>query len=230
MAKLQTARLQERLLKHHLGLMSASALAVFCLYITRPYPDVITRISFSTAYVALALLVVTLSIGPWNVMRRQRSPVSNDLRRDIGIWAGILGLMHVGFGSCVHMRGRPWLYYVYQRSEGHHIFPLRHDIFGFANETGVLATIVLLLLFATSNDWSLRKLGTPRWKQLQRWNYALFLLVFLHAAAYQTLEKQQAHFVTTVAICVAITFALQSLGLYRRRVRARTHTAESVQV
>lgn len=226
----QATRLTRRLLTHHLCLLVASAAAVLSLYFTRPYPDVIARISFSTAYVALALLVVTLSIGPWNVLRGQRSPVSSDLRRDIGIWAGILGLLHVGFGSCVHLRGRPWLYYVYGHSEGHHFFPLRHDIFGFANETGALATIVLLLLFATSNDWSLRRLGTPRWKQLQRWNYALFLLVFLHAAAYQTLEKQHANFVATVAACVILTFSLQGIGFQWRRVRARERAASRVQV
>lgn len=114
------------------------------------------------------------------------------------------------------MRGRPRLYFVYQRREGH-TFPLRHDIFGFANETGLAATIILLLLFVTSNDYALRRLGKLRWKQLQRWNYALFVFVFLHTIAYQTIEKQHAPFVTTVAICGVITFLLQALGLQRRR-------------
>ncbi len=41
--------------------------------------------------------------------------VSLDLRRDTGIWAGILGLLHTGVGQCVHLRGRPWLYYVYDK-------------------------------------------------------------------------------------------------------------------
>ena len=220
-----TKRLIRRLWTHHLFLLVATALTVFCLYITRPYPDVITRLSFSTAYPALVLLVITLWIGPWNLLRGQRTPISSDLRRDIGIWAGILGILHTIIGLCVHMRGRPWLYFVYQRSEGHS-FPLRHDIFGFANETGLIATIILLLLFVTSNDYALRRLGTPRWKQMQRWNYALFLFAFLHTIAYQTMEKQHAPFVTTVAICGATTLLLQALGFQRRRA----HTASRVQV
>jgi methionine sulfoxide reductase heme-binding subunit len=218
-------RLVRRLLSHHLILLLATALAVFSLYVTRPYPDVITRLSFSTAYPALVLLVITLWIGPWNLLRRKRTPVSSDLRRDIGIWAGILGILHTGIGFCVHLRGRPWLYFVYQRSEGH-TFPMRHDIFGFANYTGLIATIVLLLLFVTSNDYALRRLGTPRWKQLQRWNYVLFLFAFLHTFAYQTMEKQHAPFVATVAVCGAITLSLQAIGYRRRRI----DTARRVQV
>ena len=225
MATRRTTRLTRRLLTHHLCLLVATAFAVFCLYVTRPYPDVIARLSFSTAYPALVLLVMTLWIGPWNLLRGQRTPISSDLRRDVGIWAGILGILHTVIGLCVHMRGRPWLYFVYQRSEGH-TFPLRHDIFGFANETGLIATIILLLLFFTSNDYALRRLGTVRWKQLQRWNYLLFLFAFLHTIAYQTMEKQHVPFVITVAVCGAVTLLLQALGFQRRRAR----TTSRVQV
>ena len=218
-------RLGRRLWTHHLFLLIVTSFAVFALYITRPYRDVITRLSFSTAYPALVLLVITLWIGPWKLLQGQRTPVSSDLRRDVGIWAGILGIFHTGIGLCVHLRGRPWLYFVYQRSEGHG-FPLRHDIFGFANYTGSIATIILLILFVTSNDYALRRLGTPRWKQLQRWNYVLFLFAFLHTIAYQTMEKQHVQFVATVATFGAITLLLQGLGLQRWR----TNTSRRIQV
>jgi sulfoxide reductase heme-binding subunit YedZ len=71
------------------------------------------------------------------------------------------------------LRGRPWLYYIYGPREVH-AFPLRHDLFGFSNYTGLCSALLLLLLLAASNDNSLRVLGTPRWKQLQRWNYFAF--------------------------------------------------------
>jgi len=224
-ARSQARRLVRRVWTHHLFLLLATAFAVFALYITRPYRDVITKLSFSTAYPALILLVITLWIGPWNLLRGQRTPVSSDLRRDVGIWAGILGILHTAIGFCVHLRGRPWLYFVYQRSEGH-TFPLRHDIFGFANYTGSIATIILLLLFVTSNNYALRRLGTPKWKQLQRWNYVLFLFAFLHTIAYQTMEKQHAPFVATVATFGAITVILQAIGFQRRH----SQTARRVQV
>jgi sulfoxide reductase heme-binding subunit YedZ len=127
-------------------------------------------------------------------------------------------MLHTIIGLCVHMRGRPWLYFMYQRRE-EHTFPLRHDIFGFANETGLIATVILLLLFVTSNDYALRRLGTPAWKRLQRWNYVLFLFAFLHTIAYQTMEKQRAPFMAMVGVCAAITLLLQGLGFQRRRAR-----------
>src|SRR5579859_3103725 len=161
-------RLQARLFRHHLPLLVLAFVSVAALYFTRPYPDMISRASFATAYPALALLAATLLVGPWNMLRRKTNPVSSDLRRDIGIWAGILGILHAGVGQFVHLRGRPWLYYIYGPAEHHH--GLRHDLFGLANYTGAISTLLLLALFATSNDWSLRKLHTRQWKQLQRWN------------------------------------------------------------
>jgi sulfoxide reductase heme-binding subunit YedZ len=94
--------------------------------------DLIGHISIATAYPALFLTAVAVFLGPWNVLRRRANPVSFDLRRDIGIWAGIMALLHTVVGLNVHLRGRMWLYFVDQ----HH--RLRRDWFGFGNDTGVL--------------------------------------------------------------------------------------------
>lgn len=215
-------RLNRRLLQHHLPLAAASGIAFFLLYITRlPAQDPIFRTSFASGYVALVLLAVTLWIAPWNLLRKNRPPISIDLRRDIGIWVGIMGLIHTGFGLNVHLRGRPWLYFVYQKIEGPHLIPLRHDLFGFANYTGALATLVLIALFATSNDWSLRKLGTPRWKKLQRWNYVLFGLAIAHTAGFQAMEHMRPPFVATLVLCGAITLLMQGIGFQIRRSEAQ---------
>lgn len=212
----QTHRLRYRLLAHHVPLLLLSALGAAVLYCTRPYKDVITRISFSTAYPALILLTITLLIGPVNLLRGRRNPVSSDLRRDIGIWAGLLSIVHSVIGQCVHLRGRPWLYYVYAAKE-HHLIPLRHDLFGFSNETGAASALFLIALLATSNDYFLRRLGTPRWKQLQRWNYAAFALAAAHSIGYQIPQTRSSAFHWTVRICIAITVILQTAGFLRRR-------------
>jgi methionine sulfoxide reductase heme-binding subunit len=217
-------RLRVRLLKHHLPLGVLSAVSAAALYFTRPYSDAISRASFATAYPALALLASTLLIGPWNLLRKQTNPVSNDLRRDLGIWAGILGVLHAGVGQFVHLRGRPWLYYVYGPTEHHHAIPLRHDLFGFSNYTGAVAVLLLIALLATSNDYSLRVLGTPRWKQLQRWNYAVFALTACHAIGYLAIEKQKASFVAIVAVCLAISLIFQVAGFTRRAKRSAVRT------
>ena len=207
------------MLVHHLPLLTLSAVSVFVLYVTRPYRDVVMKISFATAYSALVLIAATLLIGPWNLLRGKRIPISSDWRRDVGIWAGILGLVHTAIGQNVHLRGRPWLYYIYEPGK-HHFFPLRHDLFGFANYTGLISALILLVLLATSNNYSLRALGTPRWKQLQRWNYVAFALMAAHAIAYQINEKQKAPFVATVVISTVVTLLLQRIGFQRRRIYA----------
>jgi sulfoxide reductase heme-binding subunit YedZ len=209
-------RIQRRLIKHHFPLLVLSAGSVTILYFTRPYQDVLSRASFATAYPALALLAFTLLVGPWSLLRNRRNPLSSDFRRDLGIWAGMLSVVHSAIGQNVHLRGRPWLYYVYSSQE-RHIFPVRHDLFGLANYTGAGSVLLIIALLATSNDYSLRVFGTPRWKQLQRWNYAVFSLAAIHSLAFQAVEKQSLPFVSTVIVCVAITICLQLAGFIRRR-------------
>ena len=138
-----------------------------------------------------------------------------------------VGLFHVVFGQCVHLRGRPWLYYIYENWQQKHFLPMRHDLFGLANYTGLLAAFVLLALLATSNDAALRKLSTPGWKQLQRWNYACFGLTAIHTLTYQTgIESQTFGFVAIAVLCALITIILQFVGLRRRRyVQANSKAA-----
>ena len=216
MGKAPHTRIQGRLIKHHLVLFVLSAAAVALLYFTRPYKDVLSRASFATAYPALVLLAASLFVGPINLIRKRQNPVSSDLRRDIGIWAGILSIVHVVVGQNVHMRGRPWLYYIYAPTE-HHDFPIRHDLFGLANYTGAASTLVLIALLATSNDYSLRALGTLQWKQLQRWNYVAFGAAAIHAIAFQAVEKQKFPYVAFVIVSIAITISIQIAGILKRR-------------
>jgi len=217
MTLIQSRRMRRRWLRHHLPLLVLCVGSVAALYATRSYSDTITRASFATAYPALALLAATLLIGPLNLLRRQTNPISSDLRRDIGIWAGILGIVHTCVGQCVHLRGRPWLYYIYGPQEHHHAFPIRHDLFGLANYTGAISVLLLAALFATSNDYMLRKMHTRGWKKLQRWNYAVFALAAVHSFAYQGVEKQHLNWVAAAGACVAIALAFQIAGIVMRR-------------
>jgi sulfoxide reductase heme-binding subunit YedZ len=215
---MMSRRLSRRLLRHHLPIGLAAIVSGYVLYVTRSFPDVLTRLSFSSAYPALVLLAATLLIGPLKVLAGDRLAVSMDFRRDIGIWAGIVGLFHVVVGQCVHLRGRPWLYYIYENWQQKHFLPIRHDLFGLANYTGIFAAFVLLALLATSNDAALRKLGTPGWKRLQRWNYACFGLTAIHTLTYQTgIESQTFGFVSIALLCLLITIVLQFAGLRARR-------------
>jgi sulfoxide reductase heme-binding subunit YedZ len=174
------------------------------------------RVSMATAYVGLALLAWTLFTGPFNILRRRPNPVSTDFRRDVGIWAGILSVVHVVVGLQVH-QGNMWKYFFFGPGPG--LRDVRYDPFGLANYTGLVATIVLLLLLGLSNDASLRRLGRRRWKALQRLNYAVFALVVAHGAVYQVIEKRRLVFVLVFAATVAAVSLAQTAGA--REVRAR---------
>ena len=212
-------RLSRRLWRHHLPIGFLTLAATGLLYGTRDYSDVITRLSFSSAYPALALIGLSLMIGPWKVLKRRRGvAVSMDFRRDLGIWAGIMGIFHAVVGNFEHIRGRPWLYYIYENWQDTHVQPFRHDLFGLGNFTGLIAALILLALLATSNDASLRKMGTPGWKQLQRWNYAAFALMAVHTFTYQWGIKQpNLPWVMLAFAAIATTAVLQYTGYDRRR-------------
>jgi sulfoxide reductase heme-binding subunit YedZ len=109
-------------------------------------------------------------------------------------------------GLNVHLRGRPWLYFVDQRGK------LRGDLFGFSNYTGAIAALVFMLRLAISNDLSLRRLGTQRWKSLQRWTYAAVALTFAHGVAYQRIEKRYIGLEVVVWATMVVVCTVQIVG------------------
>jgi sulfoxide reductase heme-binding subunit YedZ len=210
---------QRRTVRHLIiALTTLTCIAIFWqLFSARR--DLISHVSIATAYPALFLTAAAVLLGPWNVLRHRANPVSFDLRRDVGIWAGIMALLHTAVGLNVHLRGRMGLYFVDQ----HH--RPRHDWFGFGNDTGVAAALLFLLLLAISNDLSLRRLGTRRWKSLQRWTYGAVIITVFHAIAYQHVEQRRyAYEVVLGGITVAIA-AFQLAGWKKSKETAGRHLA-----
>jgi methionine sulfoxide reductase heme-binding subunit len=200
-----------RRLVHHvvIGVTTLALIIVFMRLF--PKRDFISQVSIGTAYPALFFTAAAMLLGPSNVLWRKPNPVSFDLRRDLGIWAGITALVHTLVGLNVHLRGRMWLYFT---NEHHH---LRRDAFGFGNYTGAVAALVFLLLLALSNDLSLRKLGAERWKFLQQWAYAGVALTAAHAIAYQHIEKRVSPFQVVFYATVGILLAFQIMGIFKTR-------------
>lgn len=216
--------MQRRLARHHLPLALLTALTLTITYALVPSNNPVFRWSMATAYVGLALLCGTLLTGPLNVLRRRPNPVSTDLRRDIGIWAGLLAVAHFLIGWQVHMPHR-YLYWL-REVKGSTALRPRADLFGFANYTGLVAVLIALLLLALSNDYFLRALGSRRWKRWQRWNYAFFALVLLHGVAYQVIEKRKLAYVLVLSILVIQSLLIQVLG-YRESRAARRRSGSS---
>lgn len=62
---------------------------------------------------------------------------------------------------------------------------LGSGITSFAFVLGLVMTILFLVLWVTSFDGVHRKLGTKRWKSIQKWSYGLYAMLFLHAVCIQ---------------------------------------------
>jgi len=205
-----------RLLRHML--LAVAALGIgSAIYALLPRPDLRHRISLASAYVAIIYLAISLALGPYRIWRKLPNPISFDLRRDIGIWVGSLASLHTVVGLTVHLRGRMWMYFLEQL----HPVRVQKSPFGLANYLGVAAMLVFLLLLLISNDSSVRKLGTARWKSIQRWSYVGAGLTVVHGLAYQFVEKRQAEWVAVLLVIAALAAGLQVTGFLLVR-RART--------
>ena len=106
------------------------------------------------------------------------------------------------------MRGRMSEYF-FQPGDKPLLARVRHDMFGLANYSGLLAGVIVVLLAAISNDCSLRRLGAGRWKRIQQLNYVLFAITIAHAILYQIIEKRSPPFVFTIGFFAATVVALQ---------------------
>jgi methionine sulfoxide reductase heme-binding subunit len=177
----------------------------------------IARLTSATGYVGLGLLGLTLLVGPANLLVHRRTPISTYLARDVGIWAAIMSVIHVIVGLFVHGPPAPLLKRILFYFFAPNGAPLINN-FGWGNWTGLLATIIVVGLFAISSDYALRKLKARNWKNLQRLNYALFMLVIVHAIFYGVLR------ITSIptllfALIVIIVFVGQTLGILLWRGR-----------
>lgn len=192
----------------HIAMAVVTAIGCWLTFLIKPDLDLVHGLTIGLAYVALLQLAGTLLIGPWQMLRRQgRNPVNINLRRDIGIWAGITGLAHVVFGFQVHMQGNILHYFFRPDSWMPQINP-----FGAANYLGLAATLILLALLVLSNDLSLRKLKGRRWKAIQRFNYGLFGLVVLHTFGYQVAVQRMWLLPVASIALTAVVLGAQALG------------------
>jgi sulfoxide reductase heme-binding subunit YedZ len=205
----------------HLVLLLLSGFAYWLgtRYVPRGAFSYVATLAFG--YWSLLLVAVTLVIGPLRLFmhgRLRRNPVNDNLRRDVGIWAGITALLHVLFGLQQRFGGDIIRFFFYHDANGWHLLT---NTFGIANHVGLLATLLIIALLVTSNTLSLRNLKGPRWKALQRFNYGLFAFAVLHTVLYQSISGREGMFADAVIWGTLATVVVHFVGLSLVRARRR---------
>ncbi len=201
----------KRLLTHiSLAIFTVAGCYLAFLYTRRG--DLTYTLTIGFGYISLVLLVISLVIGPLKLFWQRRNPVNLYLRRDVGIWSGITGCLHVVAALLDH-RGGNFLEYFFRFTADGGITPLLNRS-GIANYIGLIATILLVLLLVTSADFMLRRLKGRRWKSLQRLNYVLFALVIFHTLIYQQVSRREQLFVEATTILIIVVLVAQIVGVH----------------
>ncbi|MDP2358880.1 MAG: ferric reductase-like transmembrane domain-containing protein [Beijerinckiaceae bacterium] len=139
-------------------------------------PKPVTDILRETGDWALRFLVVTLAVSPLrHATRWNRIYV---VRRMLGLTALSYTLAHVVFWFA--QENFRWMHLLYEAFFRTYLL------------IGVIATVILAVLGATSNDASVRRLGATRWNGLQWWVYPAALASLVHYFMLIRLDATQA--------------------------------------
>ena len=187
------------------------------------------RLSFVSAYQCLVLLGAALLIGPikaWDT----GYPVGNShTRRDVGIWAGITGMLHFFLANVLSMN-YSYLEFFVENASRPPSAEVRSQLYTTGTITGYIVAVLFLLLMALSNDIWVRKIGMRWWKRLQRLSYLVFGLTAAHAFVFQLLESRSRRWILFVGLVTAGVVLAQlggnravRRGLLRKNLNDNSH-------
>lgn len=170
-----------RMFVRHLvtGVLAMALVGLF--WASRPTWSAEMRLWKSFGDSALVLLLISLVIGPLVKLSR-RWGRAIPWRREIGVWFGLMALVHAV------LIANGWARWSAAKFLGYEFVPQlgraarMEPGFGLANLMGIVAILWTLVLVATSSDRATRWLGASAWKWLHGSTYVIFYLVLLHTA------------------------------------------------
>ncbi|MFF0831083.1 ferric reductase-like transmembrane domain-containing protein [Brevibacillus sp. NPDC003359] len=188
--------------------------------------------SMILGYLSFIFIGFTLLIGPLQSWLPARwMAISLSIRRDIGIWAGVTGLLHVIL-VLVLFESEPrlmiihenrsenadgWLGLFFFASSDSTMWPSPNwTLTGIANYLGLLAFFILLALWLTSSARAEKWLGGSSWKRLHLANPWLFVIVLFHGLIYIQSIKGEPHTFSDMLIFAAIIWLVRSISFMRR--------------
>jgi methionine sulfoxide reductase heme-binding subunit len=166
------------------------------------------KLLHQTGEIAVWTLGAVLSLSPLRVLfpRSRFVNTLNRHRRAIGVSACVYGLIHFGFHllyegdsqAIARSFSKPFIW------------------------LGLAGLSILVILTATSNNFSIRKLGGKKWKRLHRLAYAAAALLIYHQAI---AGKGHWHIARWLLLSL---LALQTARVTKQLVARRTRTARPV--
>lgn len=208
----------------HLALAAALTVIMLVAAVSGPDAGALDRQSIVSAYLCLGLLCVTLLIGPWRAVSDGRVPSNNYLRRDIGIWAALIGMVHFLLANMLSMNYAYLGRYVTDAAAAPSA-EVRRQLYNYGTITGYVVAVLFLLLLGLSSDRVMRRVGLRWWKRLQRSSYVAFALTALHGFAFQALESRPPVWVALVVAAGAMVLGGQAWG--RTALRRQTRPAQN---
>lgn len=183
----------ERRWPRHLAVGSMGLLMVYLFWLSRMEWESEMRTWRAVGDAAFILLIVTMAIGPIGKVWPGRFSVLNAWRRAFGVWFAMFATVHAFLVWDGWARWSIWGFLGYQDLAiiGFAGQPILVDPgFGLSNLVGLAALFWGLILFATSSDLAIKKLGTRAWKHIQGYANLILYLVALHVAYYLFLHYE----------------------------------------
>lgn len=167
----------------------------------------IDRLSLVSAYLFLLLISFVLLVGPLRAVRTGRTTINHTLRRDVAIWSALTGLVHLAAGAAESMTPGYLEVFVTHAVNSPSV-TTREAFFFWSVIIGFVIGVLLVVLLALSNNWSMTLIGQRWWKRLHRMSYFVFGLTILHGLGFQVLESRWwvgygLMAAITIVICVA---------------------------
>lgn len=198
---------------YHLMMAALSGAALGLAAASGPWLGAADRLSIVSAYLCLILMAGALAYGPVHALRNGRPVGNSPIRRSMGIWSALNGLLHFLLANALAMNYEYLGLYVDNAAEPPSS-EIRSALYSWGTISGYVIAVAFILLLALSNDRALRRLGMTWWKRLQRTTYIAFLLTCGHAFAFQVLETRKVEWVYLVLLVLLVVIVGQGLGIF----------------
>ncbi len=188
--------------------------------------------SMLLGYLSFILIGCTLLIGPLqSLLPAGWMTISLSIRRAIGIWAGLTGVLHVIlvlflFESDPRLmiiqenryeKADGWMGLFFVASSDPTMWPSPNwTLTGVANYLGLLAFFILLALWLTSSARAEKWLGGSSWKRLHLANPWLFVIVLFHGMIYIQSIKGEPHTFSDMLVFATMIGVIRSIAFIRR--------------